>query len=325
MEEEKIELLIVSYLSAQISSEEQKALLEWIAESEEHQQEFERIKAIWTAGKYPASARETADALKRTKAKMGIVEEEVAYADRVRPLMRWLRAASAILVLGVAGYLYYGQANKEVYLTKTTAGHIDSVYLTDGSKIFLSANSELSYPEEIKGKTRQVSLIRGEAFFKIAKDPSRPFTVQINRSKVTVLGTSFNIRNISESVKLSVNTGKVSFESLPGEEKLILLAGMGVNFNAEARTVTRFSTLNQNNTFWMNKELKFINASLTEVFESLENCYGVDFIVKDSIRSLHKFNAEFKDNSLEDVIEVLKETYPINLKPKNQQIIVTNK
>lgn len=327
MEVKEIHLLMVDYLAGRADKEDVEKLEHWVGQSKENEDEFDKVKAIWEAANYPMQETEIARALAKTKNKLVLLEEQANTPKvvKLKPL-KWLRNIAAILALCFVSYFIYWRSIQEVYLTKTTFDSIDSVLLSDGSKIYLSSNTRFSYPEKIKGKTRQVALLNGEAFFKIAKDPSRPFTVTLNNSKVTVLGTSFNIRNTPRSVDLSVNSGKVAFETVSGNEKTILTVGMGLNYNVSTNNIVRSSSINQNNAYWLNRELVFVNASLNEVFESLENCYGVKIKARTAIKSKHKFNAEFKNTSLGEVLEVLKVTYPINLTlVDKKQIIVDNK
>lgn len=326
MEVEGIHLLMVDYFAGRASQAETERLMVWVGQSTENEQEFAKMKALWEASAFPMSEQEITQTLTRTKAKIAAVAiNEVDQHGANRPLYRWMRNIAAILALGFSTYFIYQQFTKEVYLTKITREEIDSLLLDDGSKIYLATNTRFSYPQKMNGKERQVNLQNGEAFFKIAKDPSRPFTVQLNNSKVTVLGTSFNIRNTLRSVDLSVTSGKVAFEAISGNQPAILTAGMGLNYNISANNILRFSSVNQNNTYWLNKELVFVNASLEQVFESLENCFGVKVKLKDTIRFKHKFNADFKNTELLEILEVLDATYPIQLDLKDKQIIVKPK
>ncbi|WP_187774907.1 FecR family protein [Pedobacter sp. BS3] len=323
MEEKEIFLLITRYLASHTSDEENKVIEQWIEQSEDNKRTFQAINLIWNKGRVPVSAEETEQALKKVRARLRIGENK---KSAVRKLVVWSRQiAAAILVVGIACFIYY-QRHRIVYLTKTTTSTIDSVRLSDGSVIYLSLHSKLRYPEHITGKQRQVFLEAGEAFFKIARDTTRPFSVEINDSKVTVLGTSFNIRNMPQDVELSVNTGKVLFELLNDDNsKTLLTHGMAVAYNRVTHAVRHFSSVNMNNTFWMNKELNFENASLTEVFKSLENAYNVKFVVPDSIRTFNKFNAEFKNTSLENVLKVLRKVYPVDINRQGDEIIIRNK
>ncbi len=326
MEVEGVHLLMVDYFAGRANQQEIDQLMTWVGQSAENEQEFTRMKALWEASALPMKEQEIAQALTQTKAKIAAIENnEIDERVAIRPLYRWIRNVAAVLVLGFSTYFIYQQFTQEVYITKITREEIDSLLLDDGSKIYLASNTRFSYPQKMNGKTRQVNLQNGEAFFKIAKDASRPFTVQLNNSKVTVLGTSFNIRNTLRSVDVSVNSGKVAFEAISGNQPAILTAGMGLNYNISGNSILRFSSVNQNNSYWLNKEMLFVNASLEQVFESLENCFNVKVKLKDTIKFRHKFNADFKNTQLQEILEVLEATYPIQLDLKDKQIIVKHK
>ncbi|MGY0040026.1 FecR family protein [Pedobacter sp. NJ-S-72] len=98
-------------------------------------------------------------------------------------------------------------------LTSTKPNEKKTIRLGDGSEVILSPSSRLSYPAKFTSSLRQISLEEGEAFFKIAHEEKRPFTVQLPGKLYTkVLGTSFTIRafKTSNSMNISVNTGKVA-------------------------------------------------------------------------------------------------------------------
>lgn len=326
MKVEGIHLLMVDYFAGRADQQKTDELMAWVGLSTENEREFAQMKLLWEASASPMEAQDITQALMRTKAKIAALQNnEINRRAVTRPLYKWMRNIAAILVLGFSAYFAYQQFTKEVYITKITREEIDSLLLDDGSKIYLATNTRFSYPEKMNGKARQVNLQNGEAFFKIAKDASRPFTVQLNNSKVTVLGTSFNIRNTLRSVDLSVTSGKVAFEAISGNKPAILTAGMGLNYNISANNIIRFSSLNQNNTYWLNKEMVFVNASLEQVFESLENCFAVKVKLNDTIKFKHKFNADFKNTELLEILEVLEATYPIQLNLKDKQIIVKHK
>jgi ferric-dicitrate binding protein FerR (iron transport regulator) len=87
-----------------------------------------------------------------------------------------------------------------------------TITLPEGSKIWLNADSKLSYPVAFNDKTREVYL-RGEAFFDIRKNPDKPFIIHLANGTIHVLGTSFNVRAYDDEDKIetSVSTGKVAF------------------------------------------------------------------------------------------------------------------
>ncbi len=100
------------------------------------------------------------------------------------------------------------------------------VELPDGSTIFLNRNSQLSYRSNFNGRGRNVNL-KGEAFFEIAPDATKPFIIDAGNARVRVVGTSFNVitRNSESAVEVYVKTGKVLLSDNSGSKELALDPG----------------------------------------------------------------------------------------------------
>jgi len=98
--------------------------------------------------------------------------------------------------------------------TNNTAGTI-SVSLPDGSAIELAAGSRIGYPNNFAASETRDVYLSGEAFFKIARNPARPFRVIANEIVTKVLGTSFTVRCFEKdtTISITVRTGKVSVYS----------------------------------------------------------------------------------------------------------------
>ncbi|WP_448701973.1 FecR family protein [Mucilaginibacter sp. AW1-3] len=238
-------------------------------------------------------------------------------------LNRWALTAAAAVLLGVLVFWSYTRYLKTNTVLKITQNTIDSVTLADGSKIYLDYYSALSYPDKFKDATREISLIKGQAFFKIHRDTTHPFVVQINHSSVTVLGTSFNINKSDNKIVLNVNTGKVKFRPSANEaEGSILFAGTGiVYYETEGKQVI-LNSFDHNDHAWLTHQLYFVDASLTDVCKQLESYYKVKIALAGNISAFKKFNATFKDNKLSEIMDVLKETYPIKIERLDDTSIV---
>ena len=81
----------------------------------------------------------------------------------------------------------------------TPRGGEYAVVLADGTKVWLNAESELHYPVHFPEHEREVHL-KGEAYFSVSKQAGKPFVVCVGDSRITVLGTEFNVRNYQDEV-----------------------------------------------------------------------------------------------------------------------------
>lgn len=69
-----------------------------------------------------------------------------------------------------------------------------TVELCDGTKVYLNSGTTLEFPSRFNGEVRGVSL-KGEAYFEVTRNESKPFVVEVDEMKVKVLGTSFNVKS----------------------------------------------------------------------------------------------------------------------------------
>jgi transmembrane sensor len=125
---------------------------------------------------------------------------------------------AAVLLVGAALGIFFHTRNhqviKEVEMVAEQPRAADdlptTIYLSDGSVVWLQAHSRLEYPETFTANTREVRLI-GEAFFDVAKDEFRPFIIHSTHFTTRVLGTTFNIKAYEkdESQEVEVVSGKV--------------------------------------------------------------------------------------------------------------------
>ena len=95
--------------------------------------------------------------------------------------------------------------------------------LSDGTRVYLNAESRLKYPVVFRGTERVVEL-SGEAYFKVSKDALRPFVVKMNGVNVRVLGTSFNVRSYADEgqVVTTLVEGKVKVNDQDIVEEITL-------------------------------------------------------------------------------------------------------
>lgn len=290
------------------------------AQSADHEKEFQDIKKLWDLSPQVARLQEI-DEL-RSGHNLAVAMGMNA-RNRSRKLYIWLSTAAAILLIGTVATWYYVAQTSMTYLVKETgAGIIDSVRLADGSHVFLAENSAIKYPEKFNTDTRPIVLLKGKAFFKVFKDPKHPFEVTINHSVVKVLGTSFNINYTATKIDLSVKTGKVMFSANSKSDPTILLAGEALSYEMDKSRVSKGNGLNS--TGWLTKELHFVDMPLDEVCRQLSDYYQIKVVLLAKTNAAKKLNANFSNTSIEDVLKVLKQTYPIQIQKKDSVIYIKN-
>ncbi len=103
----------------------------------------------------------------------------------------------------------------------TVIGENRQLTLADGSVVTLGGDSSIGV--RMRDDARHIELTRGEAFFRVAKDASRPFTVHAGRANVAAVGTEFNVRRGAEHVTVDVVEGRVRVEPASGIVPITLL------------------------------------------------------------------------------------------------------
>ncbi|GAA4208902.1 hypothetical protein GCM10022289_33490 [Pedobacter jeongneungensis] len=296
--------LIIRYLNNPQDESLRAAIKSYRSASAEHENYFLEIERVWVLSAKSATINDTDIKQAETNFKRELKKRTHKSANG----FAWFRNIAAGLVLLGAGYWLYNISSEPTYLIiKTGDNQKDSVLLVDGSKVTLAENSVVKYPQKFAASSREISLIHGKAFFKIAKDPKHPFSVLMGESKVKVLGTSFNINYQKGKIDLDVKTGRVLFSPYSNGTSSILIAGQALSYNISNKELT--TRISQNADSWFTNELIFVDTPLEDVCKQLSNYYQKNIRLETNQPLVKKFNATFKGNSLAEVLAVLKETY----------------
>jgi len=245
-----------------------------------------------------------------------------------RPYARVGIAATVLCTLGlmIYGYLHHDPlvpTDKVVQNTfyRTTNGKKAQVKLADGTEVIINAASELSVPIQFTDSSRVVHL-KGEAYFKVAKDKKRPFTIIADLGKVTVLGTEFNLKAYAnEATTLDVQEGKVSFSSLKDEKQaLILLAGERATLHPQTGAVQRELGHAGINNLWKDGGINLENVSLTEIAKIIERRFDFQVDIPDHTLAKQHYSGSFKDLKLTSLLEELSFVLGCKYSIKDKQI-----
>lgn len=216
---------------------------------------------------------------------------------RVRSVMGW---AAAILLLLSVGFWYFDkQAIEKPLLTtvpdetgdlivKTGIGERRVVSLPDGSTVWLSPSSGLTYPHSFKKEKREVHL-SGEAFFEVEKGAEQPFIIYSGALKTVVIGTSFNIQayESQENIAVMVVSGKVKVSNESEESDVELFANQRAVFNKKTDKIVKVNAeLEEAPGMLKRKEGTFVyhNESLEKIVEDIESYFGVKVTANPSVK-----------------------------------------
>lgn len=320
----RIEELISSHLSGNLSGEEREKLVAWIGENPANHFYYQRLKNIWQAT-HPAFEVDTIDMTVSKDLVMRKIRFKAWHESRFVRYWQYMAAILLLPLIILSSYLYLSgrhPANVRISYQEVFApyGTHSRLNLPDGSLVWLNAGSSLRYPTVFNFDKRLVEL-SGEAFFEVESDPDHPFVVQTDRVQVCAVGTAFNVeayRNDS-IVAVTMATGKVNV-SLGNQQTFSLVSGerMGYNVNTSSCEVQRIDPYKWY--AWKDGALVFRDDPLGYVFKKIGQTFNVDIILKDTDIADQLYRATFRQESLDEILRLLRLTAPIRYEYSSREV-----
>jgi len=247
----------------------------------------------------------------------------------------FLRFAQLAAILAVGLFIGYflnseKKAAAPVYYTSLAPkGSISEMYLPDGTHIYLNSGSEIKYTiDGLEGK-REIFLT-GEAWFQVAKMKEKPFLVHTPFYDVQVTGTTFNVKayTTDKEVITTLEEGSVHVQSSKNmelAEETVLKPGEQLVYNKELKNVQIQAVNTKWFTSWKDNKLVFINMSFKDLRTLLERKYGVEIEIADQSIIDYHYDGTIKNETIIEVLEILKQTLPIQYHIDGQKIIIQKK
>ena len=329
-QDQTIDDLLAKYLADETDTQEADIVGEWKGASKENQRIFEHSKLIFE-GISSLKNQKKVDVDVAWK-KLGINQNntnEIIDNQIVKPIVKlnwlnnFLKIAAVLVVLFGLWFVAAKQfvvPKNDVISFKTDKISVEKI-LPDGTKILVKENSSITYPTAFKGDTREINLV-GEAFFEVHHDAAHPFIIHTQGTVVRVLGTSFNVRAYNAQVQVVVKTGRVRFSKNNAE--VILEKGQKGELLANVDTIIK-SEVEEQKTVISGKKisLNFEKVSLGEVVEKLSKTFGKKISFNnDNIKNC-KLTASFQDEELENIINVIAETFNLKIENTSEAIVLS--
>lgn len=212
----------------------------------------------------------------------------------------------------------------QLIIPKGTFYHL---VLSDGTKVWLNADSKIKYPVSFGKDKREVSL-HGEGYFEVAKDSTRPFIVSTDKMDVKVLGTTFDVNTYEDEGKSFVVLveGLVEVSAGKGESRIITPGHMAeVNmYDVQAKIrVSRCDT--EHYVAWKNGNFSFRHASLTEILKRVSRYYDVTVIREQVFEEEYYTGDVSSDVSLESLLAVIESSTSVSFKVERKIVYVQKK
>lgn len=215
---------------------------------------------------------------------------------------------------------------KKINNLTTPRGSEFMVMLEDSTKVWLNAESQLIYPESFDEKERRVK-IKGEAYFQVAKDSTRPFYVESSGITIRVYGTEFNINAYSEEkeVYTTLVSGSISLQQAnENHSELILTPGHQAIYNKDNKITSVKSVNTEAITSWHNGRFVFEEQTLEQIMKTLARWYNFEYeFDNENIRSTIFKGSAPRYANLSEVLSILEKSGGLKFRAKNNKIIIT--
>ena len=182
---------------------EQQALDAWLAQNPAHRECFVRMRLLWGGIVLDAHAPELLPLRQQALAAVQAAGRRRWTPPRGRVWPWPAIAAAVLLAIGVTLLL-----RDRATLYETRVGEQRAVVLADGSTMVLDADSAVRV--RFGDNRRDLTLERGRASFKVAKNPLRPFAVTSGSSVVVAVGTAFSVERLAREVRVALYEGHVA-------------------------------------------------------------------------------------------------------------------
>lgn len=233
-------------------------------------------------------------------------------------------AAAALFLTGAAtSELVTGKRQETVLMASSE--NISSYTLPDRSKVWLNKNSWLTYSQKFGKRTRQVAL-KGEGYFEVNRDERRPFIVKMqNNLDIKVLGTTFNACNYPSLNKAEVilRSGSVQVSDNGRNEHVILKPNQKFTWNEGTAEISSVNAMNCCR--WFEHRLVFDNVKLKDILENLSHKYQTEISLNVGNLADKHMSMTIRDESVEDILDILTTLLPIRWRYQGAEIIIENK
>ncbi len=324
------DIQMARYLAGEMTMKEEIAFSSEFEHSQEQLAELRNMEKNWKYFDQNPSPKDwdSGKAWNQLHQKLeseGLLDNQAIRPERgiFTPLLKIAASIALVLAIGIpALYLGVIRDNTEIITRHHLAEEgVATVDLPDGSRVYLNKGSEISYSKAFKNQ-RAVEL-NGEAFFEVMSDPQNPFTVSSGEMVVTVLGTSFNVKQLDNPADLEVyvKTGKVRV-ALEKSDQYIQLESEECGL-VESGKLANTIQEDPNYISWKTKDFKFVNSALIEVLQELEESYHVDIRTEDIDLSEMRITTSYSGQSIDAILETIGTAFEMSVSHKENNYFLT--
>lgn len=293
----------------------------WLAADERHAEAFAQCNAL---GEVIAGAS--------AAQRQALVDEFAPHPARPRHMAYGWAVAASIAVVALLGWqMRWGAPGPGAALQYATAvGENRVVQLADGTDVELGAASSIT--ARYAAGRRDIDLSRGEAFFTVTHDGSRPFVVAAGPLQIEDLGTAFNVRRTGDRVTVAVTEGRVRLSGArtaldgggtsPG--RLDLVAGQRAEYDPRTGAVSVSTVAPEHAAAWRDDRLEFIDEPLASVIANVNRYSRLPVQLADERAGALLFTGTVNVTTIDSWIGALPQVFPLRVSRFADHVVLSS-
>ncbi|QIL38895.1 DUF4974 domain-containing protein [Pedobacter sp. HDW13] len=297
--------LLAKYLLGEATVPESEQVERWAKSAPENLKQLTDFKTILEKSKlHTDSGINEQDALARLN--LRLEREAKTKIWGYKTFLPWVAVLAIVFTAGLFAYKNLVANKIEVASSATTLTQV----LPDGSTVILNKQSALSFVGGFFNKTRQVKL-RGEAFFKVSANKAKPFIIDVNQVRVTVVGTAFNIKSSNKQTVVIVESGVVKVNNQ--QDSVRLTAGEKVEVTQNQTKLFKRESQGKLYNYYYTGELICNGTPLGELVPVLNEKFKANIIIVNPAIKTLPISTTFKNEKLNEILDVVAQTLKINV------------
>jgi ferric-dicitrate binding protein FerR (iron transport regulator) len=305
--------LLAKYMAGEAGEKEVRKVTDWIGNDTGNQALYNEIQTEWNIMDMMNKRFDVDNAWNKLQNRILNAEEPELLKDMhsfrkpAGRLPSFVRMAAVFLFLAAVGaaLVYIARQTHNVSLVASYNEKGKEVTLPDGSVIFLNSASSVSYSNQFGKNSREITL-KGEAYFEVTPDKTKPFVILANNAQIKVLGTSFNVdaNDAKNKVEVYVTSGVVELSEIADHNNKVLLHP-GNSGTINNRNVSMTSNGDVNCLAWKTGDLTFLGTRLNDVASVLNETYNVHIVIREPGIDTTRIEGSYQNDPLDHILRVI--------------------
>ncbi len=278
---------------------------QWLDSDTRHRDAYERYERLWSdLGDFALSA----EVARRLPVRQAIPRRR--FSARA---MSWFACGAVAALAIAAGWKLTSPIPTQEALYASAIGERRSVALADGTRVDLDTDTRLrvGYTDQ----ERRITLDRGRAFFRVARDPARPLSVSTPEGAVQAIGTQFEVYRRGHGLDVALFEGKVQLHSLDRNGKATVLGVLSPGQRAHVAAnkpmqVENFASAESPG--WLSGRLVFDDLPLADAVEEFNRYGGGRIEMGDAKVGALRISGVFRSDDARGFVEALHLGYGVS-------------